>query len=102
MKISWIITLLLSFNFLGCGSFEESEGEDYGNILNTAQGLVLTEGEHAIGWREPNCFICHQADNIHRLNRTGLNSVDVKEIQQTVLDEGLTSCSRCHGTNGVP
>lgn len=102
MKSRKFLLTLFFFFAIGCGSFEVSEGEDHGNVVNTAQGLVLTEGEHTLGWGEANCFLCHQADNIHRVNRTGLATVNVTEIQQTVLDEGLASCDNCHGTNGVP
>lgn len=102
MKKKEILLGLVFLLFAGCGSFEVSDGEDHGNILNTALGLVLTQEEHAIGWGESNCFLCHQADNIHQINRTGLDSVNVATIQSTVLKEGLSSCDDCHGTNGVP
>jgi hypothetical protein len=51
---------------------------------------------------------------MHTVNRTGLpncNSlpqppatgcVDLFEIQQIIDNEGLDSCTQCHGDNGVP
>lgn len=96
--LSLIFLSCLIFSFCG---FEVSDGEDHGNILDTEAGLILVESEHRIGWGQSNCLLCHQADNIHRVNRTGLGSVDVEEIQDQVLDQGVSICSTCHGTNGV-
>lgn len=101
MKIKSFTLLCLLLFFAGCGDVDPSLGENFGNILQTAAGLTLTEGEHTIGWGESNCFLCHQADNIHRTDRTG-GTVDVVAIQDQVRDEGVSSCSICHGTNGAP
>lgn len=100
LKIAAIFLPLLAL--AACGDFEASEGENYGDILATVQGLTLTEEEHGIGWGEANCFLCHQADNIHRTDRSAGGILDVAAIRQQIRDEGVSACSGCHGTNGVP
>lgn len=84
----------------GCGSSEVSEGENYGDLLNTAQGLTLTQGEHTIGWGNTQCTLCHNLENIHLVDRTGVT--DIKAVYNRAINEGISGCSVCHGNNGVP
>ena len=88
------------------------DSENYGNILNSPAGLILVEEEHQTGYGRPDCLVCHNTRNIHNVNRTGLPScsgeipplepcVDLDEVQAIVNDGGQSSCSLCHGTNGV-
>jgi hypothetical protein len=96
-----IIAISLTCGGISCGGSTIDEGEDYGNLLETEEGLVLTEGEHLGGWGRAECTICHNLENIHLVNRTGVD-LDIGTIYNQVISEGLSSCATCHGTNGVP
>ncbi len=95
---------LAAFLLAGCGSEAGPQSENYGNILNSPDGLVLVQSEHPTGWSRPDCFGCHNVNNIHTVNRTGLpNDVaDLAGVRAIVQNQGLASCSQCHGDNGVP
>jgi hypothetical protein len=84
-----------------CGSDGELESEDYGNLLASPAGLVVVEEEHPTGWGRPDCFGCHEVRNIHTVNRTGVENLDLDEIRELVRENGVASCTQCHGTNGV-
>jgi hypothetical protein len=88
---------------VGCGSGPRTQSENYGNILASPEGLVLVESEHPTGWMRPDCFTCHNVNNIHQINRTGLpdDVVDLKGVRSIVNHEGESSCPMCHGDNGV-
>lgn len=99
------IALLLSFAAVsGCGSDAAPQSEDYGNLLASPAGLVVLEQEHPSGWTRPDCFGCHNVNNIHQVNRTGLpdDEVDLPNVRAIVRNDGETSCTMCHGSNGVP
>ncbi len=85
----------------GCGSSGPPQSEDYGNLFNSPAGLILVEEEHPTGWGRPDCFSCHNVNNIHIVNRTGLADLDLAAVRAVVQSEGLASCSQCHGNNGV-
>lgn len=87
----------------GCGSGAAPESEDYGNILASPGGLVLLEEEHPTGWMRPDCFGCHNVNNMHQVNRTGLpdDEVDLAGVRAIIQSGGESSCMMCHGTNGV-
>jgi hypothetical protein len=87
----------------GCGSDSRPMSENYGNLLSSPAGLVLVQEEHPSGWTRPDCFACHDVNNIHQVNRTGLpNDVaDLAGVRTIVNNQGLSSCSLCHGDNGV-
>ena len=93
--------LFCTFFAIGCGSFNASTGEDHGDLLTSDSGLILTQEEHEIGWGEADCFLCHNADNIHLVNRTSSTVIDIEAIQAEVDTNGLISCATCHGTNGL-
>jgi hypothetical protein len=95
-----IIAALVLFA-CGCGEDGSYESEDYGNLLNSPQGLVLVEEEHPAGWGRPDCFLCHEVRNMHTVNRTGLPDLDLGEIRDLVRSQGEASCAQCHGANGV-
>jgi hypothetical protein len=85
-----------------CGSVQSPlQGENYGNLLATAGGLVLDQSKHETGWTKPNCNLCHNFNNIHLNDNTG-TGIDMAAIRTIVYDDGLSSCATCHGTNGVP
>lgn len=91
------------FVVVGCGDDAGPQSENYGNLLASPGGLVLLEEEHPTGWMRPDCFGCHNINNIHAVNRTGLpdDEVDLPGIRAIVRNEGEASCTMCHGDNGV-
>lgn len=106
MKARAILTCVaVSLLLAGCGDISsDPEGEDYGNLLASPGGLVVLEEEHPDGWGRPDCFLCHNVNNIHNVNRTGLpdDVVDLEGVRAIVANQGEQSCSLCHGDNGVP
>ena len=88
----------------GCGSDAGPQSEDYGNVLASPGGLIVLEGEHPSGWGRPGCFGCHNVNNMHQVNRTGLpdDEVDLPGIRAIIQSGQETSCPMCHGSNGVP
>lgn len=95
------LTLLAMTGALGCGSTEFNEGENYGNLLDTAGGLTLNQSEHELGWKKSDCTICHNLENIHLVNRTG-TSTNIVTVHNRAISEGIGGCAACHGGNGVP
>jgi len=94
----------LALLLAACGSEAGPQSENDGNILASPDGLVLVESEHPTGWTRPDCWACHNVNNIHNINRTGLpnNVVDLAGVRAIVNNQGLASCPQCHGDNGVP
>jgi len=90
--------------FAACGSDAGPQSENYGNLLASPEGLVIVEAEHPTGWTRPDCFGCHNVNNIHQVNRTGLpaDDVDLPGVRAIVQSGGEASCPMCHGSNGVP
>ena len=86
-----------------CGKGPDVQSENYGNLLASPGGLVVLEEEHPSGWGRPDCFGCHNVNNIHQVNRTGLpdDEVDLAGVRAIVQNQGLGSCAQCHGDNGV-
>lgn len=86
-----------------CGSDAGPQSENYGNLLVSPDGLVIVEEEHPTGWTRPDCFGCHNVNNIHQVNRTGLpdDDVDLPGVRAIVQSGGEASCAMCHGSNGV-
>lgn len=99
MRIVLILPVLVFV--LSCGGATLNEGEDFGNILNSPEGLTLTEGEHVGGWGRADCTMCHNLENVHLVDRTG-GLVDIDAVYERAIDEGEAGCAACHGTNGVP
>ena len=87
----------------GCGEEAETQSESYGNLLASPGGLVVLEEEHPTGWGRPDCFACHNVNNMHQVNRTGLPDADVglPGIRAIIRSGGEDSCMMCHGGNGV-
>jgi hypothetical protein len=86
-----------------CGDDAPPQSENYGNLLASPGGLVVLGEEHPTGWTRPDCFGCHDVDNMHQVNRTGLpdDEVDLPGIRAIIQNQGEASCMLCHGTNGV-
>ena len=99
-----IASLLFLCVAAGCGSDAGPQSEDYGNLLASPGGLVVLEEEHPTGWMRADCFGCHNVNNIHQINRTGLpdDEVDLPNVRAIVQSGGEASCMMCHGDNGVP
>ena len=95
--------LLLAATVAGCGSASEPQSENYGNLLASPGGLIVLEQEHQTGWMRPDCFGCHDVNNMHQVNRTGLTDeqVDLPGIRAIIQNQGEASCVLCHGDNGV-
>lgn len=89
----------LSLAAVNCGSATH-QGEDYGDILETESGLILVESEHTYGWGRSDCLVCHNLENIHLVDNSGLG-IDVEAISEQTQDEGEECCAECHGTNGA-
>ena len=97
-----------------CGNGGAQDGENYGDILSSPDGLVLVEDEHRTGWGRSDCFGCHEIRSMHIVNRTSLpncnqvadpaaeSCIDLGEIQSIIHNGGEQSCMLCHGDNGVP
>ena len=102
-RARWAVAVL-ALALVGCGSEAGPQSENDGNILASPEGLVLVESEHPTGWTRPDCFACHNVNNIHNINRTGLPNdvVDLPGVRAIVSNQGLASCPQCHGDNGVP
>lgn len=83
-----------------CGESTFNDGEDFGDLLDTPDGLVLTEEEHIGGWGRADCTACHNLENIHLVNRSDI-PIDIEAVHEEALEEGIDSCADCHGTNGV-
>lgn len=97
------LALALLLALAACGSDASPQSENYGNLLASPEGLVLVESEHPTGWTRPDCFVCHNVNNIHQVNRTGLpnDEVDLPNVRAIVRSQGEASCTMCHGDNGV-
>jgi hypothetical protein len=101
--VSRVLGLTLLACLVGCGSDADPQSENYGNLLASPGGLVVLEEEHPTGWTRPDCFGCHDVDNMHQVNRTGLpdDEVDLPGIRAIIQNQGESSCMLCHGNNGV-
>jgi hypothetical protein len=90
----------LIFSLFACGGAELDDGEDNGNHLTTPSGLILTQEEHEAGWGLADCTMCHNLENIHLENRTGL-PIDIVATHDLAISEGISGCAACHGPNGL-
>ena len=97
MKRSLLVASILLL--LSCVGGDD-EGQDFGNIFEGTDGLILTQEDHPDGWGRSDCFACHPINEIHRVDRTG-GLLPLEDIQKFVEQEGLDSCPICHGDNGV-
>ena len=94
-----LLAILLILLIIGCVG-EENEGQNFGNIFDSPEGLIVTEEEHPDGWGRSDCFACHPEFAIHQVDRTG-GVLPLKDIQELVQEEGEAACPMCHGDNGV-
>ena len=80
----------------GCGISQPNE--DY--HLKSSADLSLGRSNHPHGYGQSQCFACHVKANIHLVDK--LNTGLIETAKQLVNQSGLSSCSTCHGQNGVP
>lgn len=85
---------------VACGGGND-DGQDLGNLLETAQGTQLTAEEHPSGWKRSECFLCHPIEAIHREDRSGTGVLPLDDIRRLVERDRLDSCHLCHGNNGL-
>jgi hypothetical protein len=96
LKLLLFASLILLFS---CGD-GFNEGSNYGDLLNSPEGLVITPDEHKGGWGRQDCFTCHPIHNIH-LNDNSNIGLDMNEVRARTVLEGEAGCADCHGTNGL-
>jgi len=96
--IIYAIQIIISIVLFNCGS-AANNGDNYGDLLSSPQGLVLTPHEHAGGWGRHDCLICHPLQNIHIENHSTI-PVDLNQIRDITVSQGEASCPACHGNNG--
>lgn len=101
MARSSLIGLLAVLAVAGCGGSGNDDGQDFGNLIASAQGTQLTREEHPDGWAKSECFTCHPVEEIHRTDRSGTGVLLLEDIRALVSQRGLESCPLCHGNNGV-
>ena len=95
MNTRRLIILSLAGVLCGCGT--GTTEENYG--MSTLADIQLTQINHPHGYQQISCFNCHVMSNIHQVDRVGSGNLPV--VRALVQDGGLTTCSGCHGTNGV-
>ncbi len=71
------------------------------DLLDTPDGLVLTEEEHAAGWGNDRCIMCHPLVAIHQGDCADRADLDMEAVQDTASDGEYKTCVACHGDNGV-
>ncbi|MBI2091625.1 MAG: hypothetical protein HYT75_01340 [Deltaproteobacteria bacterium] len=96
--VSLLFAMTCGVLLSSCGA-ETTTGEDYGDLLQSPSGLVLTQSEHQYGWGKSDCTLCHNLNNIHISESEA--GFDMAAVRQQVEDEGISACATCHGTNGV-
>lgn len=75
--------------------------EDYGDIYQrNGNSFILSQETHPTGWGHQQCYMCHNPDNIHRIDRVDSIVVDLEQIRSKTQAGGTASCSACHGANG--
>jgi hypothetical protein len=62
-------------------------------------GLQVTAAEHPDGWGQADCAECHDLAALHQRGCT--DAFDPEFLAGRVAEDGLASCSGCHGDNGV-
>jgi hypothetical protein len=95
MKILLFIFIVTSLT--SCGKYDEPY-EVQQNIVNTGT-LTIEEANHPTGWGQKQCFMCHQKDGIHVVDRLDGVNVDLETIRASVDLNGEKACVACHGAN---
>ena len=78
--------------------YEDSQFEHY-----DLEQLVLTSESHPYGYGQENCFFCHVKENIHSISASEIElgtRENIEAARRGVEQQGVQSCSGCHGSNG--
>ncbi len=94
----WVVLVVVGIGACGGGN---DDGQDFGNLIASAQGTQLTLEEHPTGWGRSECFLCHPLEEIHQVDRSGTGVLPLADIRRLVDRDRLASCPLCHGDNGV-
>lgn len=97
MKFLFILLLPLFMIFVLNSCAAERQTESY--PFTDPNPLILTSTNHPHGYEKASCFQCHLPQNIHQEDR--LKDPSFPMANSYVEQKGLSSCSGCHGTNGV-
>lgn len=89
-----MLTLMTVFILSAC-----SVEKQYDNYSMTSADLTLTAVNHPHGYQRSVCFSCHLPQNIHQVDRLGAPGFPY--ARALVEQNGMNSCSGCHGYNGV-
>ena len=100
MTRRYLRVALAVIGIAGCGGGND-DGQDFGNLIASAQGTQLTREEHSTGWGRRECFVCHPLEEIHQVDRSGTGVLPLEDIRRLVDRDRLESCPLCHGNNGV-
>ena len=100
MTRAYLIAVVAVLATASCGSGND-HGQDFGNLIASAQGVQLTQAEHPDGWQKRECFTCHPVEEIHQVDRSGTGTLPLADIRAFVAKDGLASCHNCHGSNGL-
>lgn len=85
---------------VGCGAASTNTGENFGDLLTSPAGLVLTGAEHPGGWGRTDCDTCHNLGNLHLVNHSAI-AIDIAAVHDQAIQNGNAGCIACHGANGV-
>lgn len=101
MTRRWVVAMAMAMGALGACGGGNDDGQDLGNLLDSAQGAQLTAEEHPTGWKRSECFTCHPIEELHRTDHSGTGVLPLEDIRRLVARDRLESCHLCHGSNGL-
>lgn len=93
--IKLLLFVGMLFGISACGVSSQSENYE----MTGPSPLTLTVQNHTHGFTKQNCFACHIPHNLHQVDHLGDPSFPYAQLY--VERQGLSSCSGCHGQNGV-
>lgn len=99
MRFKILILSLFCFwiVFINLNCAAERQTENY--PFTGTNPLTLTAENHPHGYSKSSCFQCHLPQNIHQIDH--LKDPSFSMANSYVEQKGLSSCSGCHGSNGV-
>ena len=98
-RSAWLAVALGAWFAVSACAYEPCDGRD--DMLDSADGILLTIGEHEAGWGKDVCTQCHALETTHRVNCTSEPSIDMEAIREEAEEGTFEVCSGCHGSNGV-
>lgn len=94
-----LLAVLVAVALAGCPLVDPCEERQ--DLLDSPEGLVLTEEEHPAGWGEDECVQCHALQSTHQVNCTSNDGLDMEGVREAASDGEYETCVSCHGDNGV-